>query len=192
MYKRQLQKRTCTACQKSEERAIPPLSETHEHHFTGVETILKEATCTEEGKKTITCTEENCGEVKEEVIPAAGHRPGAVSYTHLSTNGIVVNNRPVLGKQLLHEKDVIVITNSKLIFTSSMIAYCCYKSGISVDAADVVITRGKGKKSFVTGNHISLNIRPGELVAVVGGSGAGKSTILNCLCGYLPPDTGEV
>ncbi len=71
-----LQKRTCTACQKSEERAIPSLSETHEHHFTGVETILKEATCTEEGKKTITCTEENCGEVKEEVIPAAGHRPG--------------------------------------------------------------------------------------------------------------------
>ena len=61
-----------------------------------------------------------------------------------------------------------------------------------MDAADVVITRGKGKKSFVTGNHISLNIRPGELVAVVGGSGAGKSTILNCLCGYLPPDTGEV
>lgn len=109
-----------------------------------------------------------------------------------STNGIVVNNRPVLGKQLLHEKDVIVITNSKLIFTSSMIAYCCYKSGISVDAADVVITRGKGKKSFVTGNHISLDIRPGELVAVIGGSGAGKSTILNCLCGYLPPDTGEV
>ena len=43
-----------------------------------------------------------------------------------SANGIVVNNRPVLGKQLLHEKDVIVITNSKLIFTSSMIAYCCY------------------------------------------------------------------
>ena len=71
-----LQKRTCTVCQKSEERVIPPLSEIHEHNFTGVETILKEATCTEEGKKTIACTEENCGEVKEEVIPAVGHRAG--------------------------------------------------------------------------------------------------------------------
>ena len=71
-----LQKRTCTVCQKSEEKVIPPLSETHEHNFTGVETILKEATCTEEGKKTIACTEENCDEVKEEVIPAAGHRAG--------------------------------------------------------------------------------------------------------------------
>ena len=109
-----------------------------------------------------------------------------------STNGVVVNNQRVNGKTLLHEKDVIVITNSKLIFTSSVISYCCYKSGISVDAANVVITRGKGKKTFVTGNNVSLNIKPGELVAIIGGSGAGKSTILNCMCGYLPPSKGEV
>lgn len=109
-----------------------------------------------------------------------------------STNGVIVNNKPVSGREKLHEKDVIVITNSKLIFTSSMISYCCYKNGISVDVSSVVITRGKGKKSFVTGNNISLNIKPGELVAIVGGSGAGKSTILNCMCGYLPPAKGDV
>lgn len=111
---------------------------------------------------------------------------------HGSTNGVVVNNKRLSGKQLLHEKDVIAITNSKLIFTSSMISYCCYKSGISVDTTNVVITRGKGKKSFVTGNNVSLNIKPGELVAIIGGSGAGKSTILNCMCGYLPPSKGDV
>ena len=109
-----------------------------------------------------------------------------------STNGVIVNNVPLAGRQLLHEKDVIVITNSKLIFTSQSIFYCCYKSGISVDAANVVITRGRGKKTFVTGNNVSLNIKPGELVAIIGGSGAGKSTILNCLCGYLPPAKGNV
>lgn len=109
-----------------------------------------------------------------------------------STNGVIVNNQRVSGKMLLHEKDVIAITNSKLIFTSSMISYCCYKSGISVDAANVVITRGKGKKTVVTGNNVSLNIKPGELVAIIGGSGAGKSTILNCMSGYLPPSKGEV
>lgn len=109
-----------------------------------------------------------------------------------STNGVIVNNRPLAERRLLHEKDVIFITNSKLIFTSSGIHYCCYKSGITVDASDVVITRGKGKKSFVTGNHITMNIRPGELVAIIGGSGAGKSTILNCMCGYLPPSSGDV
>ena len=109
-----------------------------------------------------------------------------------STNGVIVNNQPVYSKQLLHEKDVIAITNSKLIFTSGMIYYCCYKSGISVDAEHVVITRGKGRKTFVTGNNVSLGIKPGELVAIIGGSGAGKSTILNCMCGYLPPSQGSI
>ena len=109
-----------------------------------------------------------------------------------STNGVVVNNRRIIGKQRLEEKDVIAITNSKLIFTSAAISYCCYKNGISVDVADVVIVRGKGRKSRVTGDHVSLNIRPGELVSIVGGSGAGKSTILDCMCGYLPPAAGEV
>lgn len=39
---------------------------------------------------------------------------------------------------------------------------------------------------------MSLNIKPGELIAIIGGSGAGKSTILNCMCGYLQPTQGEV
>lgn len=109
-----------------------------------------------------------------------------------STNGVIVNNRCISGKVKLHEKDVIVITNSKLIFTSEAIFYCCYKSGITVDVSDVVIKRGKGRKSFITSNHVNLHIKPGELVAVIGGSGAGKSTILNCMCGYLNPTQGEV
>lgn len=109
-----------------------------------------------------------------------------------STNGVIVNGKRVSGREKLHEKDVIAITNSKLIFTATMISYCCYKSGISVDASDIVIKRGKGKKSFITSNHVSLNIKPGELIAIIGGSGAGKSTILNCMCGYLQPTQGEV
>lgn len=109
-----------------------------------------------------------------------------------STNGVIVNNKRVSGKEKLHEKDVIAITNSKLIFTATTISYCCYKNGISVDASDIVIKRGKGNKAFVTSNHVNLNIKPGELIAVIGGSGAGKSTILNCMCGYLKPTHGEV
>lgn len=109
-----------------------------------------------------------------------------------SINGIIVNNKRVSGKAKLHEKDVISITNSKLIFTSTILSYCCYKSGISVDASDIVMERGKGMKSFVTSNHVNLNIKPGELIAIIGGSGAGKSTILNCMCGYLKPTQGDV
>lgn len=109
-----------------------------------------------------------------------------------STNGVIVNERRISGRSPLREKDVIVITNTKLIFTASALYCCSYNSGVSVDAADIVIRRGSGNKSFVTSDHVTLGIRPGELVAIIGGSGAGKSTILNCMCGYLKPTQGKV
>jgi ABC-2 type transport system ATP-binding protein len=39
---------------------------------------------------------------------------------------------------------------------------------------------------------ISLRVRPGQVVAVVGGDGAGKSTLLRALIGRVMPDQGEV
>lgn len=109
-----------------------------------------------------------------------------------STNGVVVNNKVLSGKVRLHEKDVITITNSKLIFTSKTVYYCSLAEGIAVDASNIVVYRGKGKKRQITCRKASLHIKPGELVAFVGGSGAGKSTIMNAVSGYLPPHSGEV
>lgn len=41
-------------------------------------------------------------------------------------------------------------------------------------------------------NNISLEIREGEFVSLLGPSGSGKSTILNIISGVLKPDNGEV
>ena len=39
---------------------------------------------------------------------------------------------------------------------------------------------------------ISMNIRDGATVAVMGANGSGKSTLARCLCGLLQPSEGEV
>ncbi|MCC7107407.1 MAG: ATP-binding cassette domain-containing protein, partial [Chloroflexi bacterium] len=41
-------------------------------------------------------------------------------------------------------------------------------------------------------SDVSLSIRPGEFVAVVGGSGNGKTTLVSALCGFKPPSSGKV
>lgn len=117
---------------------------------------------------------------------------GAYLYDNGSANGVFINGLRIQGKALLHEKDVITITNTKLIYTAAFISYCFFRGGISVDTSSVVIERGKPGKKFITCNKVNLNIQPGELVAIIGGSGAGKSTLLNAMCGYLKPASGQV
>lgn len=40
-------------------------------------------------------------------------------------------------------------------------------------------------------DNLSLTIAPGELFALLGPNGAGKTTTINCLLGFLPPDSGR-
>ncbi|MBD5161511.1 MAG: ABC transporter ATP-binding protein [Oscillibacter sp.] len=41
-------------------------------------------------------------------------------------------------------------------------------------------------------SHVSLTIRPGEKLAVVGRNGAGKTTLIKLLCGFYDPTEGQV
>jgi ABC-type sugar transport system ATPase subunit len=41
-------------------------------------------------------------------------------------------------------------------------------------------------------NSVSLDIHPGEVVALLGDNGAGKSTLIKCISGVYRPDQGEI
>lgn len=49
---------------------------------------------------------------------------------------------------------------------------------------------GGNKKCIL--DNVSLTIHPGDLVAILGGSGAGKTTFMNCINGFEPATEGRV
>src|ERR687889_925315 len=64
----------------------------------------------------------------------------------------------------------------------------------STAATDIIRLEGVTKRfgGITAVNDVSFGIAPGEIHAVVGENGAGKSTIMKMLAGVYQPDSGEL
>jgi ABC-type multidrug transport system ATPase subunit len=106
-----------------------------------------------------------------------------------SINGTFVNGIRV-GSAVLAEGDVVTIGNVDLVFTGGMLVRrqeaAARTGGLEVREVNFCID---GKHLL---ERVSMTARPGTLTAIIGGSGAGKTTLSRLIAGYCTPSSGSV
>ncbi len=109
-----------------------------------------------------------------------------------STNGTFVNGQRVTAPVALKAGDVIQIGAFKLVYNVTSLDRYDQQGALRIDARNLsrVVTRNGVQRVIL--NDVSLSIAPREFVAIVGGSGTGKSTLMKALCGYAPAEQGQV
>ncbi|KZS60389.1 ATP-binding cassette domain-containing protein [Mycobacterium ostraviense] len=106
-----------------------------------------------------------------------------------SVNGTFVNGVRI-GSAVLSEGDVVTIGNGDLVFAGGALVPRTQaetrNDGLQVNSVRFKVD---GKELL---DNISLTARPGTLTAIIGGSGAGKTTLARLIAGYTRPSSGSV
>ena len=115
-----------------------------------------------------------------------------VLYDNDSANGVMVNGRTVKNQAVLKDKDMIQILDHQLCFSNQCIYYTSKVQGISLRACGINKFVGRGRKRKQILKDVNCEIRGNEFVAIIGGSGAGKTTLMNAVSGFEPDFEGKV
>ena len=89
----------------------------------------------------------------------------------------------------LRDGDELWIGDERLIFDRHVIRRVGERSGLRVDVRGLTRKLRDGKKIL---HDVTFSVLPGELVAIVGGSGAGKTTLMDAISGVRRATSGDV
>ncbi|MEZ0396749.1 MAG: FHA domain-containing protein [Anaerolineales bacterium] len=110
-----------------------------------------------------------------------------------STNGTFVNGQRVSAPRRLTKNDVVQIGPFRLVYEGGGIFKLQAASrGLRLDGQGIIWEVGSQEKRKRILEDINIAIYPQEFIGLVGGSGAGKTTLMKSLSGLLPPTQGQV
>ena len=126
------------------------------------------------------------------IIQPAG--TGKYLLQDISTTGVFVNNQRVQDKADLTDGDTIKIGPYTLVLRGDRLHILDRGNQIRLDAENLlrIVYDQKEKKEIRLLDQVNLAIEPGQFVALVGGSGTGKSTLMKTLLGISPTTEGKV
>lgn len=109
-----------------------------------------------------------------------------------SMNGVYVNGKRVNRDERIAEKDMIQIANFLFFVVDGKLLYQGAMSGVSLRLENISkeVGRGAGRKKIL--NQVYGDIGSNEFVAIIGGSGAGKTTVMNAMSGFDRDIEGNV
>ncbi|HJT55099.1 MAG TPA: FHA domain-containing protein, partial [Ktedonobacteraceae bacterium] len=114
---------------------------------------------------------------------------GAYRISDLNSTNHVYVNAQLVTSHLLKLGDEIHIGPFRLIYEGTRLAEFDERNSIRIDAHHL---KRYGNKHVTLLDDISLSIPPRKFVAVVGGSGAGKTMLINALSGLQPASEGQI
>ncbi|MCR4583464.1 MAG: ATP-binding cassette domain-containing protein [Prevotella sp.] len=114
-------------------------------------------------------------------------------FTYVGKDKVLLNDVPVLGGVFQVWQESCVMKNGK----GSPLYYATIRRAYERHSEDAVAFCGRNinfhyPNSDIGMHHLSFDLHSGELVAIMGGSGTGKTTLLSLLNGTLTPQEGTL
>jgi ABC-2 type transport system ATP-binding protein/sodium transport system ATP-binding protein len=97
----------------------------------------------------------------------------------------------------LHEASGCVMLAAPILVLSAITSHVpfrchCPKDCRMLEARALTKDFGQGEQTLRAVDHLSFEVRAGEVYGLLGANGAGKTTTLRMIMGLLPPTSGEV
>ena len=134
------------------------------------------------------------GSLKTLLLPS-----GMLIFTYIGLDRVLLNDVPVLSGayQVWLQSSVLKGMNGNPVYYSAILSAYNNQQGSIKDDCQQVELCGRDinfrfPHSDIGIHNLSLTLHSGELMAIMGGSGTGKSTLLSLLNGSMKPDEGGI